>query len=470
MGVADIADDVLRFAEETRDGVAEMLFEPRISLGVTGLSRAGKTVFITSLIANLLARGRLAGVSSIADGRVQAVIVAQHPDRGTPRFDYESHLKSLSGTDPIWPESTRHISQIRLSIRYQQTGMFSGLKGPGTLNLDIVDYPGEWLLDLSLLDQSFAEWSAKALPAAGDRRVHSARWLDMTAARDGDAEFDEADAKILAGAFTTYLGDSRKAGLSGLAPGRFLMPGDMEGSPALTFCPLPPADGRDALHKEFEKRFEAYKRHVVKPFFRDHFARLDRQVVLVDLLTALNDGPAAVGDLSGALGDILKAFRPGRNSWLSSILGTRIDRILFAATKADHMHHHEHERLTKMMTALLSDAVSRAEFKGAEVDALAIAALRATVEQEGERAGVPYRAVRGRLMDTGKEVAVDPGELPADPAIILSAARHGAEGGGWLDGDAYNVMKFAPPALRGEGLPHIRLDRAIEFLIGDKLS
>jgi uncharacterized protein len=29
-----------------------------------------------------------------------------------------------------------------------------------TLNLDIVDYPGEWLLDLPLLSLSFAEWSA----------------------------------------------------------------------------------------------------------------------------------------------------------------------------------------------------------------------------------------------------------------------------------------------------------------------
>ena len=31
-----------------------------------------------------------------------------------------------------------------------------------------------------------------------------------------------------------------------------------------------------------ERRFGAYKRDVVKPFFQDHFARIDRQVVLVD--------------------------------------------------------------------------------------------------------------------------------------------------------------------------------------------
>ena len=32
-----------------------------------------------------------------------------------------------------------------------------------TLTLDIVDYPGEWLLDLPLLNKSFEQWSAESL-------------------------------------------------------------------------------------------------------------------------------------------------------------------------------------------------------------------------------------------------------------------------------------------------------------------
>ena len=471
MGVADIADDILRFAEETRDSAAEMLFEPTLRLGVTGLSRAGKTVFITSLIANLLARGRMTQLSAAADGRLIAAAVRQHPDRETPRFDYETHLAALSGAEPVWPESTRRISQIRLSLRYQPTGFLSGLTGPSALHLDIVDYPGEWLLDLPLLDKSFEAWSAEALAAAETpaRAPHALKWLEALAARDPAAGFDEPAAKPLAEAFTAYLSACRKAGQSGLAPGRFLMPGDMEGSPALAFCPLPPAEGRDALHAEFAKRFEAYKRSVVKPFFRDHFAKLDRQIVLVDLMSALGDGPAAVADLGRAMTDILGAFRPGRNSWLSSILGRRIDRILFAATKADHLHHAEHDRLTAILAALLQESVERAAFRGAETHALAIAALRATVEQEAGSA----RAVRGRRLSDGKEIALDPGELPADPASVIAAARAArgnAKAQGWIDGD-YAVTGFAPPRLtKGEGLPHIRLDRALEFLIGDRLT
>ncbi|MEO1614080.1 MAG: YcjX family protein, partial [Pseudomonadota bacterium] len=306
-----------------------------------------------------------------------AAAVRPHPDRETPRFDYETHLAALSGADPVWPESTRRISQIRISLRYQPNGFLSGIAGPSSLHLDIVDYPGEWLLDLPLLDQSYAAWSAEALAAAETpaRAPHAIGWLELLAARDASASFDEAAAKPLAAAFTAYLGACRRAGQSGLAPGRFLMPGDLEGSPALAFCPLPPAEGRDPLRDEFEKRYEAYKRSVVKPFFRDHFARLDRQVVLVDLMSALNDGPAAVADLGAAMTSILTAFRPGRNTWLSSILGRRIDRILFAATKADHLHHAEHDRLTAILATLLGESVERAAFRGAETNAMAIAAL-----------------------------------------------------------------------------------------------
>ena len=86
--------------------------------------------------------------------------------------------------------------------------------------------------------------------------------------------------------------------MSLLPPGRFLMPGSLAGSPALTFAPLDvPAEGsapEGSLWAMMERRYEAYKDVVVRPFFRDHFARLDRQIVLVDALAAFNSGPAAL--------------------------------------------------------------------------------------------------------------------------------------------------------------------------------
>jgi predicted YcjX-like family ATPase len=48
-------------------------------------------------------------------------------------------------------------------------------------------------------------------------------------------------AEDLADAYKAYMLACRDDGLalSTLPPGRFLMPGDLEGSPALTFAPLP---------------------------------------------------------------------------------------------------------------------------------------------------------------------------------------------------------------------------------------
>jgi len=48
-------------------------FTPTLRLGVTGLSRAGKTIFITALVHNLLTGGRLPGFAPLADGRFIAL-------------------------------------------------------------------------------------------------------------------------------------------------------------------------------------------------------------------------------------------------------------------------------------------------------------------------------------------------------------------------------------------------------------
>ena len=227
---------------------------------------------------------------------------------------------------------------------------------------------------------------------------------------------------------------------------------------------------RKSLWTECERRFDSYKRNVVKPFFRDHFAKIDRQIVLVDVLGAIHAGPRAVDDLRAAMADILGAFRPGRNPWLTKWFhGRRVERILFAATKADHLHHSQHAKLTAITEALLREAKDRADFAGARTAAMSIASLRTTVEDTVPHDGASLDVVRGRLLGSGKQAAFYPGALPADPQHLLSPAREGAEG--WLDAD-YQVMNFAPSRLTlkpGDGPPHIRLDKAAEFLIGDRL-
>lgn len=462
---------MFRSVEAVTDTVSATFFEPVIRLGVTGLARSGKTVFISSLVANLMDRGRMPGLVAAAEGRLLTAYLQPQPDNTVPRFDYESHLGDLTSRTPSWPDSTRSISELRLSLKVQPGGLLSGFQGPRVIHLDIVDYPGEWLLDLALLDKSYAEWSEEVTQRIRDR-AEAAEFLAKSDGIDATAPLQETDAKTLAAAFTTYLNTARNNGYYDCTPGRFLLPGDLDGAPVLTFAPLPkPADPpRRSLWREMERRFDAYKREVVKPFFRDHFARIDRQVVLVDALGAINKGPKAVEDMRHAMADILSAFRPGRNDFLTRLLmGKRVEKILFAATKADHLHHTQHPRLTAIMEALTRDARDRARFAGAETSAMSIASLRATTEQTLTHQGRELDVVRGTLLDTGKQAALYPGELPEDPGALLGPARDGAES--WLDGD-YRAMRFAPAPLTlkpGDGPPHIRLDRAAQFLIGDKL-
>ena len=478
--------DETRVALGSVADAATGIVSPKVRLGVTGLSRAGKTVFITALVHNLLHGGRLPLFNASAEGRITRAFLEPQPDDELPRFAYEDHVAALTGPDRQWPQSTRRMSQLRLTIEYQAEGLFARNIHGGRLHVDIIDYPGEWLLDLPLLDQTYAEWSAATLKASdiAARKPHAKAWCDHLKTLDPLAEANEANARQNAELFTAFLAGSREASTqpTTLAPGRFLMPGDLEGSPLLTFAPLdlPEEAGtapKGSLWAMMERRYLSYVDRVAKPFFYDHFARLDRQIVLVDILSALNAGPGAIADMKDALGNVLTCFRLGANGWLSGLFARKIDRILFAATKADMLHHESHDRLEAIMAEIVADASGRAEIAGARIDVAALAAIRATreatVRHDGEElpciAGIPEQGevIAKQTFDGKAEAAIFPGDLPDDPAAAFDGSLTGA----------LHFVRFRPPeaapakALQEHGsFPHIRLDRSLEFLLGDRFS
>ena len=241
----------------------------------------------------------------------------------------------------------------------------------------------------------------------------------------------------------------------------------------LVFAPLPlnqsPASG--SLAALFERRYESYKEKIVRPFYAQHFARLDRQIVLVDLLSALNGGAAALADLETALTEILLSFRVGAGGVLSDLFAPRVRKVLFAATKADHLHHSAHGKLEAILRLLVRRARHRARGAGAEVEVLALSAVRATREvtarAKGEAlpsvAGVPEAGERlgGKRFDGDSEAAIFPGDLPDPPEAAFALAA-----------ESLRFLRFRPPLPSGEGdaLPQIRLDAALEFLLADALA
>ena len=66
---SDIVEEARISARALKD-FGEHLFNPTLRLGITGLSRAGKTVFITALIHGLTRGGRFPVFEPFASGRI----------------------------------------------------------------------------------------------------------------------------------------------------------------------------------------------------------------------------------------------------------------------------------------------------------------------------------------------------------------------------------------------------------------
>ena len=120
------------------------------------------------------------------------------------------------------------------------------------------------------------------------------------------------------------------------------------------------------------------------------------------------------------------------------------------------------------------------------IDVVALAAVRATREAQVARGrdklpsilGTPAAGemANGEAFDGNTEVATFPGDLPADPEDLFKgeAAFRGLSSASAEKTD-FRFLRFRPPLLERDGsdepaLPHIRLDRALQFLIGDRLQ
>jgi predicted YcjX-like family ATPase len=211
-----------------------------------------------------------------------------------------------------------------------------------------------------------------------------------------------------------------------------------------------------------EARFEAYKETVVQPFFTQLARGVDRQVVLVDVLRALNAGEAAFADQRLALETILAAFRFGRRSLLRLLFGARIDRVLFAATKADHVPALQRDHLEALMANLVAVPTLRAKAAHARVAASALASIRCTEDGADVIDGRKLDVVIGLPQGSNRRIRFFPGIVPVTPPPT----------GFW--GERFTAFPiFQPPRIEhagGGGVPHINLDKALDFLLGDALA
>jgi hypothetical protein len=459
--------------------IAELVKGSTVSLAVTGLSRAGKTVFITSLVHNLLSAlhqpHRMPLLKVLGDGRLVAARLTTGKSNRLPRFPYERNIERMAASPADWPARTTDVSAIEIDIRFVPAGALGFLlgrigSGIATLKLRIIDYPGEWLLDLPLLTQSYADWSRASLHLCRrGLRVRTARdFITFLSDHRHDAVANEDDAKHAHELYRQHLRSARDHhGLSFLQPGRFLDPGPLGGNAYMWFAPLDIPDGVQrfadgTLAALMERRFEAYKTEVVMPFYGRHFRNYSRQVVLVDVLGALLAGHEVFEDTRRALDAILESFRYGHSGIIERLLrGIRIEKVLFAATKADHVPEVQRDHLASLLGNMVALPTLDVRSSNAAIDVTALASVISTEEDVQEIDGHRVQVVVGKPVGSSTRAKFFIGNVPARPP------RPEAWGKPFL-----NIPVFEPPVIDVspiDGIAHINLDLALEYLIGDQL-
>ncbi|HWL69825.1 MAG TPA: YcjX family protein [Geminicoccus sp.] len=447
--------------------LATGMVRDRTRLAITGLRRSGKTVLTTCLAHHLLEPSGLPFLSVVAENRLDATRLV--PLRDLPPFPLEEAVAGLARETPIWPQPTDRLSGLAIEMLYRTGHRLGRLIDPTRRHfIEIVDYPGEWLLDLPLLEHDFRTFSAHALALAERpiRQPAAAAWQELLKEVDPQAPGDPALEARLAEAYRTYLrACQEELGLSFIQPGRFVDRSKIADEELISFCPLPlPASPlpHDSIGARFERRFERYRDELVKPFYRDNFSRFDRQIVLVDLLTALNRGPDHFEDVQESLATVVRSFRYGSGSILTNWLTPKIDRLVFAATKADHIAPSQHAAMKQLLEIMIAPSSRHTRFAGAPHEVLAVAALRSTDVVRTELHGQVLSCLKGRLVETGQETVLFPGELPPDLP----------EPHDWTSG-RFRFRDFAPrrlPRGRNGAASHIRLDQLLEAAVGDRLT
>lgn len=456
-----------RITQEVNDFISRGM-DSNVRIAVTGLSRAGKTAFITSLVNQLLHTATHDNLPLLNAAREKRLIGAKREPQTNmmvPRFAYDDAMSQIHAMPPRWPVPTRDVSEIRLALKYKPNKTTKRLLSKtAVLNVDIIDYPGEWLLDLPLLDMDFATWSQTQFEALkGQRSELASDWLVELDTLDLNSELNEKQLEKIAKAYTDYLHACKDIGLHWVQPGRFVLPGELEGAPVLQFFPCrfdadtKPVKGSNLAM--LEARYHEYQQKVVKAFYKHHFATFDRQIVLVDCLQPLNAGDEAFYDMRQALEQIMHSFRYGRSSFLRRLFSPKIDRVLFAATKTDHVTPDQHTHLVSLLQQMVHPAWQTAAYENIEMSCMSIASIQATTSGFITSGDKTEPALKGTTLN-GESMTMFPGEVPKKLPNVA-----------YWQNSGFDFTSFRPiPSETDEPMKHIRLDKALEYLLGDKLK
>ncbi len=423
-----------------------------IKIAITGLSRSGKTVFITSLIDQLLHQDKLQRVTS---SKRPFKVSLKAPTKNAKRFDYYTFIRELK-EEHRWPDGTDEISHTVLEFEIKSRFSFMN---NSTFAIELIDYPGEWILDLTLLNMSFEEWCEKTIKWLENISDPLAKqYLQTINSLNENVKGPDIELKLHR-QYKELLIHLKKNHYSQLTPGRFILPSDLANDPLLTFAPI--KSSALGLKKVFKKRYKRYIKDVVKEIHLEHFKDFQRQVILIDVIEALQNGYECYKDMKEAIKSILDIYDYKNRNFFLKWFKPSIQKVLFVATKADQVAASQHANFSMLLDDMINDIRREMDISHIQTDTQIVSSLKSTTTIQKSYEGMKLSFVRGILEKDSQMHDLYPGEIP--PKFPTKEE--------W-DSENYGYKSFLPPKKsyrENEALEHINMDRVVDKLIGDLL-
>ncbi len=392
-------------------------------IAVLGGNNAGKTVFITSLLDNLVHydperlncgdEWDVSGARMTNEGKVA----------GLDRFPLEVYRQKFSLESPKWPKKTFSASiaclDVTLERREDKKKWYK--RDFKERKLEIVDIAGERTADFGMIKRTFREWSmmtVNKLVGAGIDWVRIFKDRTSVNAENKSAVLDgyrdvlkELYAK---GANASMTPSTARISAEGKSIGgdededKILYPEEYRkalqdhpvGLEGGEFAPLPESafekGGFEPLAKGFEAAYNEYKSKIVEPIW-GWLKGANDIVYLVDIPGVLANGTAAYNaeqDLSeGCFQAIRNAWRQEESfimkskEWLKAkMYGCHFSRLIAVATKADLVHKEDRDNMAHLAEKLIYRNVRNCGFDN--IEHTYCAAVCADLEA-ADAAGVP---------------------------------------------------------------------------------
>ena len=368
-----------------------------VHLGVTGLRRTGKTVFLTALLYQLKELGSK-GLPAFSLGKSNSEtkpidLISGELSHSGPlqEFPFRSNYASLQQDPAVWPDRTEGESSATVTFHvrnhnrgyldYWVTGWAGYPIHDHKITLHIHDYPGEFLLDVPMLKQTFEQWSNSTLHRMAGQCPHEADEYNKVAQLAITDDLNE-QLRLLRQAYAKYVIAARDDGLEMIQPAMSLLQSGHDKThiadeSSLPFVPIPVGISQETkLHDLLSPVYASYCRERVEPF-HNRLKNCQVQVVLVDVLRILRNGYRCYNDSKLSLEAVLQAYH--HSAWFWGGAG----RVVFAATKADHAIKPVRTNLQKLLAELVHKSAKTVGIT-VQTECHWFSALRATTDELGQ--------------------------------------------------------------------------------------